>query len=101
MSNALDEFMIEGINTTIPLYRTIMNEKNFIQGNISTDYLEKYDMLNQMEEQLKKKQLKSAESSIAAALLYSEYLKGQSTINSSSKLSLSNWVRTGSQKNGI
>jgi acetyl-CoA/propionyl-CoA carboxylase len=45
MSNALDEFMIEGISTTIPLYRTIMNEKNFIEGNISTDYLEKYDLL--------------------------------------------------------
>ncbi|MDW0176108.1 MAG: acetyl-CoA carboxylase biotin carboxylase subunit, partial [Nitrososphaeraceae archaeon] len=101
MSNALDEFMIEGINTTIPLYRTIMNEKNFIQGNISTDYLEKYDMLNQMQDQLKEKQLKSADSSIAAALLYSEYLKGQSAINSSNNLSLSNWVRTGSQKNGI
>jgi hypothetical protein len=54
-----------------------------------------------MQDQLKEKQLKSADSSIAAALLYSEYLKGQSAINSSSKLSLSNWVRTGSQKNGI
>ena len=58
MSNALDEFMIEGINTTIPLYRTIMNEKNFIQGNISTDYLEKYDMLNQMQDQVKGKTTK-------------------------------------------
>ena len=101
MSNALDEFLIEGINTTIPLYKTIMDENNFIQGNISTDYLEKYDMLGQMQDLLKEKQLKSADSSIAAALLYSEYLKGQSAINSSSKLSLSNWVRTGSQKNGI
>ena len=53
MSNALDEFLIEGINTTIPLYRTIMNEKNFIEGKISTDYLEKYDMLNVMQTELK------------------------------------------------
>ena len=102
MSNALDEFVIEGINTTIPLYRTIMNEKNFITGNISTDYLEKYNMLNVMQGELKEKHLKESDTAIAAALLFSEYLKGQfSAGNSSKELSLSNWVRTGNIKNGI
>jgi acetyl-CoA/propionyl-CoA carboxylase len=102
MSNALDEFMIEGINTTIPLYRTIMNEKNFIEGNISTDYLEKYDLLNLMRTQLKAKNLKASDASVAAALLYSEFLKAQNTADNSSKeLSLSNWVRSGNIKNGI
>ena len=102
MSNALDEFMIEGISTTIPLYRTIMNEKNFIEGNISTDYLEKYDLLNLMRTQLKAKSLKASDASVAAALLYSEFLKAQNTASNSSKeLSLSNWVRSGNFKNGI
>ena len=77
MSNALDEFVIEGINTTIPLYRTIMDEKNFINGNISTDYLEKHNMLNVMQGELKEKHLKESDTAIAAALLFSEYLKGQ------------------------
>jgi acetyl-CoA/propionyl-CoA carboxylase len=102
MSNALDEFMIEGIHTTIPLYRTIMKEKNFIKGNISTDYLEKYDLINLMKTQSKEKSLKTSDASIAAALVYSEYLKGQnSPSNSSKELSLSNWVQTGNIKNGI
>lgn len=102
MSNALDEFLIEGINTTIPLYRTIMNEKNFIEGKISTDYLEKYDMLNVMQTELKAKQMKESDSAVASALLFSEYMKGQySTGNSSKDLSLSDWVRTGNKKNGI
>ena len=102
MSNALDEFMIEGIHTTIPLYRTIMKEKNFIKGNISTDYLEKYDLINLMKTQSKEKSLKISDASIAAALVYSEYLKGQnSPSNSSKELSLSNWVQTGNIKNGI
>jgi acetyl-CoA/propionyl-CoA carboxylase len=102
MSSALDEFMIEGISTTIPLYRTIMNEKNFIEGNISTDYLEKYDLLNLMRTQLKEKSLKASDASVAAALLYSEFLKAQNTASNSSKeLSLSNWVRSGNFKNGI
>jgi acetyl-CoA/propionyl-CoA carboxylase len=102
MSNALEEFVIEGINTTVPLYRTIMNEKNFIEGNISTDYLDKYDLLNIMQTQLKEKSLKTSDASVAAALLYSEYLKGQNSgTNSSKRLSLSNWVLTGNIKNGI
>jgi len=102
MSNALDEFMIEGIHTTIPLYRTIMKEKNFIKGNISTDYLEKYDLINLMKTQSKEKSLKTSDASIAAALVYSEYLKGQNSASTSSKeLSLSNWVQTGNFKNGI
>jgi acetyl-CoA/propionyl-CoA carboxylase len=102
MSNALDEFMIEGIHTTIPLYRTIMKEKNFIKGNISTDYLEKYDLINLMKTQSKEKSLKTSDASIAAALVYSEYLKGQnSPSNSPKELSLSNWVQTGNIKNGI
>lgn len=102
MSNALDEFMIEGINTTIPLYRTIMDEKNFINGNISTDYLEKYNMLNVMQGELKEKHLEESNTAIAAALLFSEYLKGQYRAgNSSKELSLSNWVRTGNIENGI
>jgi len=102
MSNALDEFIIEGINTTIPLYRTIMNEKNFINGNISTDYLEKYEILKLMQTQIKERSLKTSDSSIAAALLYSEFLKGQNAAyNSSKELSLSDWVRAGNIKNGI
>ncbi len=102
MSNALDEFTIEGINTTIPLYKSIMNEKNFIEGNISTDYLEKYKILNIMQNQLKENNLKTSDSCIAAALLYSEFLKGErTTSNSSKQLSLSDWVRTGNMKNGI
>ena len=102
MSNALDEFKIEGIHTTIPLYRTIMKEKNFIKGNISTDYLEKYDLINLMKTQSKEKSLKTSDASIAAALVYSEYLKGQNSPSTSSKeLSLSNWVQAGNIKNGI
>ena len=79
-----------------------MNEKNFIDGNISTDYLEKYKILNLMQNQLKENNLKTSDSYIAAALLYSEFLKGEKTTSNLSKqLSLSDWVRTGNMKNGI
>lgn len=41
MSRALEEFIIEGVNTTIPLFQEIMNDKKFINYNYDTNYLEK------------------------------------------------------------
>ena len=41
MLGALDECVIEGIKTTIPLHKIILNDKNFIEGNFDTNYLEK------------------------------------------------------------
>src|ERR687888_343505 len=58
--NALDEFMIEGINTTIPLYKTIMDEPNFIKGELSTDYLDRFKIFDKMNEQAKQQAKKSA-----------------------------------------
>jgi acetyl-CoA carboxylase biotin carboxylase subunit len=40
MKNALEEFLIEGINTTIPLYLQIMNDEDYIAGNLSINFLE-------------------------------------------------------------
>jgi acetyl-CoA carboxylase biotin carboxylase subunit len=41
MKRALDEFMIEGIKTTIPFHKKIFDHPDFIKGNFNTDFLEK------------------------------------------------------------
>lgn len=41
MARALDEYIIEGIKTTIPFHRRIMGNKDFIEGNIDTGFLER------------------------------------------------------------
>lgn len=41
MSRALDEFIIEGIKTTIPYHRQLMRDPGFIKGEFNTHYLEK------------------------------------------------------------
>ncbi|MFA5404021.1 MAG: acetyl-CoA carboxylase biotin carboxylase subunit [Ignavibacteria bacterium] len=41
MNRALEEFIIEGVKTTIPLFLQIMNDKNFIENNYDTTYLDK------------------------------------------------------------
>jgi len=43
MSRALDEFVIEGISTTIPFHKAMMKNPDFIAGNIDTKYLERND----------------------------------------------------------
>ncbi len=41
MSRALDEFIIEGIKTTIPYHKQLMRDPGFINGEFNTHYLEK------------------------------------------------------------
>jgi acetyl-CoA carboxylase biotin carboxylase subunit len=45
MRVALDEFVIEGIKTTIPFHRKMMTNPDFIAGNIDTKYLERVDWI--------------------------------------------------------
>ncbi len=42
MARALEEFVIEGIKTTIPFHQKLMNDENFIKGNYNTKYLETF-----------------------------------------------------------
>ncbi|RNC69848.1 MAG: acetyl-CoA carboxylase biotin carboxylase subunit [Desulfuromonadales bacterium] len=41
MARALDEYIVEGIRTTIPFHKRIMANKDFIEGNIDTGFLER------------------------------------------------------------
>ena len=41
MSRALDEFIIEGIKTTITFHKQLMRDPGFIKGEFNTHYLEK------------------------------------------------------------
>ncbi len=42
MLRALDEFIIEGVKTTIPLHKKILSDPDFQSGNISTKFMERY-----------------------------------------------------------
>jgi len=39
MRRCLDEFVIEGVHTTIPLHQQIMNDKNYIEGKFTTAFM--------------------------------------------------------------
>jgi acetyl-CoA carboxylase biotin carboxylase subunit len=42
MRRALDEYVIEGIKTTIPLHKRILNDPDFQKGHVSTTFLERF-----------------------------------------------------------
>ena len=44
MQRALDEFIVEGINTTIPFHQQLMKNEAFGKGNITTKFLEGFDL---------------------------------------------------------
>jgi acetyl-CoA carboxylase biotin carboxylase subunit len=43
MQRALDEFIIEGVKTTIPMHKKILNDPDFQKGDISTKFMERYN----------------------------------------------------------
>lgn len=47
MKSALDEFIIEGVNTTIPFHKKVMSNPDFISGNFTTNFVEKLNRTGQ------------------------------------------------------
>ena len=44
MKRALDEFVIEGVKTTIPFHRQLMDHEDYVQGNYTTKFMEDFVM---------------------------------------------------------
>ena len=42
MRRALDEFVIEGVKTTIPFHRALMDDPNYLAGNYTTKFMEDF-----------------------------------------------------------
>ncbi|NND16603.1 MAG: acetyl-CoA carboxylase biotin carboxylase subunit [Eudoraea sp.] len=44
MKRALDEFVIEGVHTTIPFHRQLMDHPDYLAGNYTTKFMEDFEM---------------------------------------------------------
>ncbi|MCB0630692.1 MAG: acetyl-CoA carboxylase biotin carboxylase subunit [Saprospiraceae bacterium] len=45
MERALDEFIIEGVKTTVPFHIRLMKDENFRKGNFHTGFLNDFDLM--------------------------------------------------------
>jgi len=50
MRRALDEFIIEGIHTSIPFHKAMMRNDVFIAGDFNTNFLEENDIISEIEQ---------------------------------------------------
>lgn len=50
MLRALDEFVIEGVKTTIPFHQQLLKNEQFIQGDFDTQFLETFKLEKQEDE---------------------------------------------------
>jgi acetyl-CoA carboxylase biotin carboxylase subunit len=47
MRRALDEFIIEGIKTTIPFHQQLMENKDFIAGDFNTGFMDTFELIEE------------------------------------------------------
>jgi len=88
MLNALNDFYVQGVETSIPLYKTILNSEEYKKGQLSTDFLKRFDMIERLKKDLKEEKLEKGEAAIAAAIIHSEYYKSRAQ---TSEMANSNW----------
>lgn len=64
MRNALDEFVIEGVKTTIPFHKKIMEDEDFLKGDVHINFVDE-----RMEKLLPEKTLTDEETAAIIAVL--------------------------------
>ena len=77
MLNALNDFYIQGVDTSIPLYKTILKSEEYKNGDLTTDFLKRYGMIDRLTEDIKKDKEANKEAALAAAVIHSEYFKSR------------------------
>lgn len=50
MVRALEEFIIEGIPTTIPFHKQVLNDEKFIKGDFNTRFLDHFELKSEIKE---------------------------------------------------
>lgn len=70
---ALRDFYIGGVQTSIPLYRTILQTPEYMGGDLSTDFLTRHDIITRHAADLKQERERLAAPALAAAALRDAY----------------------------
>ncbi len=97
LKRALDEFLIEGVPTTIPFFKALLQNKDFLEGNFSTDFVEKSGILRELKPQTSIREIvktgEKLEEKQIAEIIYKTY----QALNKKGKIeqgkeTASNWV---------
>ena len=70
MLQALRDFYIHGVETSIPLYKTILDTQEYKDGSLSTDFLKRYDIIDRLKKDILADKQSKQDVALAAALLH-------------------------------
>jgi acetyl-CoA carboxylase biotin carboxylase subunit len=92
MRRALREYEVGGIKTTLPFFREIMEDEEFIAGKLDTGFIGRFN------ERKKEKKLSETEKDMAlivSALAYADKQKALSCDSAKPDVKVSRWVIAG------
>jgi acetyl-CoA carboxylase biotin carboxylase subunit len=77
MKRALEEFIIEGVDTTIPFHKAVLNSTAFFKGDITTGFIDKHRIIRKLklEYRKKRKAITQQERAIIISTAVTDYLK--------------------------
>jgi acetyl-CoA/propionyl-CoA carboxylase len=75
MLNALNDFYIQGVETSIPLYKTILKTDEYKNGHLSTDFLKRFGIIERLEEDLKNQKKEKEIPALASAIMHSAFFQ--------------------------
>ncbi len=76
MLNALNDFYIGGVETSIPLYKTILRTDEYKNGELSTDFLKRHGIIDRLEKDIMADRKNNKEAAVAAAVMHPEFFAG-------------------------
>ena len=86
LKRALDEMDIEGVPTTLPFFKLLLDDKDFLEGNFTTNFIEKSGILKKLSPQISiktatiKKEIGKREMAELIFKIYQELKKEHNTI---------------------
>ncbi len=82
MKRALDEYIIEGVKTTIPFHKVVLSKRQFLKGNITTSFIENNKILEELKKiKPKKEELPKEKKILIVTTAVNQYLKKKQVSN--------------------
>ena len=96
MKRALDEFIIEGVKTTIPFHKLVLSKRQFLRGNVTTSFIENNRIIEELKGiKTKKEVLPKEKRVLIVTTAVAQYIAKK---NSVSKSKINPWVMAARQE---
>ncbi len=98
MKRSLKEFIIEGVKTTIPFHQLVLNKRQFLQGNLTTSFIENNRIMEQLKKiNPKKEEISNEKKVLIVTTAVSKYIKNKQSYNNRANNKISPWLMASRQ----